>query len=189
MPMKKTALALTLVLGLIIILLTGYFLTQVISNMNEPQQTQPQSTNEQNPIFCYAKESWTSDWRKTEGYPVLASYSFGTQNFSSLPNVNLGVRISNNNNIALFNVEVEVTYRTVWNTRKTTEKVNIGFLDIQQNKQARITLVNPYLSLWDTRRPDSARNADDPETKWENVTVYVLDVTDCKITAYGFAKP
>ena len=103
--------------------------------------------------------------------------------------MNFGVRVHNNNSISLSNVEVEVTYRTVENNWNTTEKVNIGFLDTQQSKQTKITLVNPYLSLWDTRRPDSARHASDKGTTWENVTVYVLDATDCRITAYGFAKP
>ena len=185
--MSKRSLAIGLILCLVIGLPAGYFLLQPISNMNN--QTQPQSTNTHNPIFCYAIESGTSDWQKTEGHPVLSLYSFGAQNFSSLPNVNFGVRVHNNNSISLFNVEVEVTYRTVENNWNTTEKVNIGFLDTQQSKQTRITLVNPYLSLWDTRRPDSARHASDKGTTWENVTVYVLDATDCRITAYGFAKP
>jgi hypothetical protein len=45
--------------------------------------------------------------------------------------------------------------------------------------------VNPYLSLWDTKR--AVYNS--PDTHWENVTVYVLNATDLKITAYGYAKP
>jgi len=60
-----------------------------------------------------------------------------------------------------------------------------GFLDIQQGKQTQITLTNPYLSLWHTKRPNYGRWG----TRWENVTVYVLNASDYKITAYGFAKP
>jgi hypothetical protein len=48
----------------------------------------------QNPkIFCYAWESGTSDWYKSEGYPVISSYRAGAENASSLPNVNLRVLI------------------------------------------------------------------------------------------------
>ena len=178
--LSKRSVVIGLILGFIIGLPTGYLLVQVISNMGDKQQT-----NGQEPIFCSAAESGTSYWRKREGYPVLSSYYAGAENFSSLPNVNLGVRINNNHLIPLFNVKVEVEYRTIENEWNTTEKVYLGFFDIQQNKETKITLSNPYLSLWQTKRPVYY----DPDTDWENVAVYVLNATDLKIRAYGYAKP
>ena len=161
----------------------GYFLHNQLQT--QPQSDNPLETQNQNTkIFCYAIEAGTSDWQKEEGFPVLSSYSVGAENYST-SQVNFGVSISNNNSISLFNVEFEVSYRTAENEWNTTTKANIGFLDIQQSKHSEVTLTNPYLSLWQTRRPDYRSG----ETIWENVTVYVLDANDCKITAYGFAKP
>lgn len=139
----------------------------------------------QNPkIFCYARENLTSNWYKTEHCPALASYDYGSQNFSSLPHVNLGVSIFNNSSKSLFNVVIEVLYRTAENKWNMTAKTDIGFLDIQQYKQTQITLTNPYLLLWHTKRPKY-----NGITIWENVTIPVLNASDYKITAYGFAKP
>lgn len=102
----------------------------------------------QNPkIICFAEENNTSNWYKTKNSPVLSSYSYGAGNYSSLPHVNLGVQILNNNSKSLFNVAIEVSYRTTENNWETTAKKDIGFLDIQQRKQTQITLTNPYLSV------------------------------------------
>lgn len=138
-----------------------------------------------NRIFCLAEEKGTSNWQKTIGYPVLSTYNAGALNFSSLPDVNLGVRVQNNNSFSLFNVHVEVTYKTCETEWKTTESVNIGILDIQQSKEIKITLIEPLLELWDTKRADYSGD----ETTWEYVSVYVINATDLKITAYGFAEP
>jgi hypothetical protein len=140
----------------------------------------------QNPkIFCYAYENKTSDWYQTENSPVLSSYEVGAGNDSSLPNVNLGVYILNNNSETVFNVAIEVSYRTTENEWKLTTRIALGFLDIQEYRQTQITLTNPYLPLWHTKRPIYGLGT----TTWENVTVYVLNASDYKITTYGFAKP
>ena len=133
-------------------------------------------------IFCSAYENNTSNWYKTDNCPVLASYEYGTPNYST-SHINLGARVFNNNSKSLFNVMVEVSYRTTENKWNTTKK-EIGFLDIQEYKQTEITLANPYLSLWQTKRPKY-----NYETTWENVTVYFFNVSDYKIIAYGFEKP
>lgn len=134
-------------------------------------------------IFCSAYEYNTSNWYKGDKCPVLASYDYGTPNYST-SYTNLGARIFNNNSKSLFNVIVEVSYRTTEDKWNTTKK-EMGFLDIREYKQTKITLTNPYLSLWQTKRPDYSGR----ETTWENVTVYFFNASDYKIVAYGFEKP
>jgi hypothetical protein len=168
----------------------------------------------QNPkIFCYAEEYETSDWYVREDgteihhysacwqswsntdSPVLATWydlNF-PQNFSSLPNADLGVQVFNNDSKSLFNVAIDISYRTTENKWATITK-EVGFLDIQQYKQTTITLTNPYLYPWHTVggfRSMYIRADGMTDYKWtfENFTVYVLNASDSKITAaYGFAK-
>jgi hypothetical protein len=88
--------------------------------------------------------------------------------------------------MSLFNVGLEVKYRTAEGDWKTVTKTNLGSLDAQEITHTEIILTNPHLSPMDVRRPNSARYP----TVWENVTVYVLNtIDDVKITAYGFARP
>ncbi len=136
-------------------------------------------------VFCVAYEMGTSDWEIKGGFPALTSYSYGDKNWST-SQVELGVSILNNNSMSLFNVGLEVKYRTAIDDWKTVTKTNLGSLDTQETMYTEIILTNPHLSLMGARRPNSARYP----TVWENVTVYVLNViADVKITAYGFARP
>jgi hypothetical protein len=139
----------------------------------------------QNPkIFCFAGEALTSNWYKTDHCPALSEYVLGAPNFSSLPNVDLGVGVFNNNSMTLFNIVIEVSYKTTENVWNLTKKTDVGILDVQQYKQTKITITNPYLAVWHTQRPEYKR----PDIL-ENVTVPVLDSSDYRITAYGFARP
>jgi len=147
-----------------------------------PPSTPIQDQNSK--FFCTAYEFGTSDWQMNDGFPVLASYSYRTKNWSTTK-VKLGVSIQNNNSISLSNVQLDVSYRTMEYTWNTT-KANLGFFDAGEERHMEIALTNPYLSLWATRRPVYARYPE--ETMWENVTVYVLNATELKITAYGYAE-
>ena len=146
----------------------------------------------QNPkIFCQAEEQGTSSWYKSHDYETgekeiyIASSSSG-RNFTSLPNVDFGIKIINNNNNSLFDVTIEVTYRTIDDEWNTVTKTNIGFLDIQQSKNVKITLTNPYLTLWPlTKKIDHGHGI----ITWDNITIPVLNTSDCVISAYGFTQP
>jgi hypothetical protein len=136
----------------------------------------------QNPkIFCYAEE-YTSFIRRSGG---LTLDPYVVVENDSLHNVPLRMWIANNNSKSLFNVGVEVSYRTTENNWVTITKTDVSFIDTHSGKQTVVNLVNPYLSLLHTKEADYSGE----ETTWENVTVYVLDESDYKITAYGFAKP
>lgn len=142
-------------------------------------------------IFCFAVEGGTSGWYKTREFPagnspVISQYYPESQDFIPMPQTaNLGVQVTNNNSESLFNIVVEVSYRTTEDKWNTTSRIAIGFLDIQEYKVVHIALANPYLSVWQTKEAVY----DNPDTHWRNVTAYVLDASDYKITAYGYAKP
>ncbi len=167
-------------IGLVIGLLLGIFVFQ--------NPILPRAIDVQNPkIYCNAKAEnvGNSNWRMTEGFPVLSSYSYGAKNWST-SQVSVVISIDNNNSVSIFNTVIELSYPTeavgVWNT---TTKTDIGFIDVHGRKQTEITITNPNLILWNTKRPDYTKQG----TVWENVTVYVLDLTALKIVCYGYAKP
>jgi hypothetical protein len=165
--MKKTALALMLIFSIMVVAVIVF--AQLVTTQ----------------VFCVAYEIGTSDWEIKGGFPALTSYSYGDKNWST-SQVKLGVSIVNNNSMSLFNVGLEVKYRTAEGDWKTVTKTNLGSLDAQEITHTEIILTNPHLSPMDVRRPNSARYP----TVWENVTVYVLNtIDDVKITAYGFARP
>ena len=183
--MPNKYLAIGLIVGLFIGLLTGYFMSQIFSSPSQLSEiTNPK-------VICYAVESGTSGWYKAMNFtvgnsPVISLYEPESGDFEPMPQTaNLGVYVKNNNSESLFNIVVEVSYRTSEDKWNTTSRIAIGFLDIQENKQVHIALANPYLSVWQTK--EAVYN--NPDTHWRNVTAYVLDASDYKITAYGFAKP
>jgi len=136
-------------------------------------------------LSCIAYEAGTSDWQLGAGFPALTSYSYGDKNWSTSP-VELGVAIINNNPKPLFNVVLVVTYLTAGGEWRKVTKTNIGTLNTQEYIRTEIVLENPHLFIMNARRPTSARQADSKTTRWENVTVYVLNtVEDVRIEAYG----
>lgn len=147
-------------------------------------QIQSQTTQTEEQIYCTAMEHETSKWYKTTDQPALSRYVYGAANFSTLPNVELGLLVKNNNTLTLFDVYVTITYNT---TKGTPQNVTakIGSLDIQETKQIKITLTDPQLLIWETKRPNYATSP----TTWENVTIPVFDVTACNITVYGHKTP
>ena len=150
----------------------------------------------QNPkIFCYAEENDTSEWYKAGHSPVMATGYFPNDievlpaNFSSLQKVTLGVQIFNNGTKSLFNIAIDVSYRTTVNKWNTTARADLGFLDISHSKQTGITLTNPYLALWHTEVYIRHGSPTGAYYTFENDTVYFLNASDYKITAWGYAKP
>lgn len=128
----------------------------------------------QNPkIFCDSEENDSSGWYHSRHNP-----SFGSDE-----DIHLGVLVHNNISLTLFNFQVVVSYKTTSNTWNTTSK-NIGILDIEQNKQTQVSLTNPELETWTFNTTISYN-----PTTYGIVTRYVLNATNYKITAYGFAKP
>jgi len=127
-------------------------------------------------------EQGTSNWYKAEKSPVLSTYEVGAPN-KTLNEINLGVLIMNNNTKSLFNVQVEVSYKTAQGNWVTI-KENKGFIDMGEHKQTRINLPNPYLNPWDAKRPQYTSSG----TQWEYVTVYYFDSNDYKINVYGYAE-
>jgi hypothetical protein len=119
-----------------------------------------------------------------EGFPVLSSYTYGAENWS-ISQVDVIVSIKNNNSISLFNAVVELSYKNVDDVWVTATKTDLGFIDVQEGKRTEVTITNPHLLLWDTKRPKYTNEG----TIWENVTVYVLNIPELRVTAYGFAKP
>ena len=185
MPSKY--LAIGLIVGLFIGLLMGYFLAQIFSSPSQfGEITNPK-------VISYAVEGGTSGWYKTmnitsgENSPVISQYYSDSGDYEPMPQTaNLGVRVVNNNSESLFNMVVEVSYRTSEGKWNTTARIAIGFLDIQESKTVRMALANPYLSIWQTQE----HVYNDPNTKYRNVTAYVLDASNYKIiAAYGYAKP
>jgi hypothetical protein len=175
--MPKKILVIVLVIGISIGLIIGLFLPQILSATSQINEIS-------NPkIACLAIQSQNSDWYTAEGNPVFASYQAGTPNYT-VTSINFGVLITNNNTKSLFNIQVEVSYKTTqgdW----TTVKENKGFIDMNEAKQTTVNLPNPYLSLWDTKRPIYGNS----ETQWEYVTVYYLDASYYRIIAYGYSEP
>jgi len=177
-------LAIVVALSTLLVIETYMQISEIQSKLLEIQSQISEIRNQHLKTFCSAWEYYTSDWYTAINSPVLSSYDYGAPNSSLLPHANLGVTISNNNSESLFNVAVEVSYRTSEGSWNTTARTDIGFLDIQQSKQTFVLLTNPYLSLWHTKRPKYGGT-----TTWENVTVYFLNATYFQIAAYGFSKP
>jgi hypothetical protein len=178
--MSSKYLAIGLIVGLFIGLVGGYFVSQIFSSPSPVSEiTNPK-------VFCNAVESGTSSWYKTEKSPVVERYYIDFEEAGPNPQtVNLGVRVKNNNSESLFNIVVEVTYKTSEGQWNTTSRIAIGFLDIEEYKTVKIALSNPYTSVWETHE----RVYNDPTTEYRNVTAYVLDINDYRMTAYGYAKP
>ncbi len=177
--MSKKYLGIGLIVGLLIGLSFGYFTSQILSS--------PSPINElTNPkVFCYAGESGTSGHYKTEKSPVIDKYYPELENFVSIPQTaNLGVSVYNNNSNSLFNIVIEVSYKTSNGNWNTTSRIAIGFIDIQEGKQVKIALENPYLSVWQFQE----RVYNDPNVEYRNATAYVLDANDYEITAYGYSN-
>jgi hypothetical protein len=177
--MSSKYLAIGLVIGLFTGLVIGYFTSQIFSSPSPISEiTNPK-------VFCYTVESGTSGWYKTEKSPVVARYNIDFEEAGPNPQtVNLGVNVRNNNSESLFNI-VEVTYKTSEGQWNTTSRIAIGFLDIEEYKTVKIALSNPYTSVWEAHEPVYNH----PDTEYRNVTAYVLDANDYRMTAYGYAKP
>lgn len=138
------------------------------------QQQIPLVTEIQNPkIFCHSREYGSSNWYRGENNP----------SFGSGEDIQVGVSVTNNVSLTLFNLQVVVSYKTTSNTWNTTSK-NIGILDIEQNKQTQVSLTNPELETWTFNTTISYN-----PKRYGIVTRYVLNATNYKITAYGFARP
>jgi len=138
------------------------------------QQQIPVVTDIQNPkIYCNATENHSSSWYRSLNNP----------SFDSNENIHVGVLVHNNVSLTLFNFQVVVSYKTITNTWNTTSK-NIGILDIDQDKQTQVYLTDPELETWTFNTTISYN-----PTTYGIVTRYVLNATNYKITAYGFAKP
>jgi len=178
--MSSKYLVIGLIIGLFTGLVIGYFMSQIFSSPSPISEiTNPK-------VFCYTVESGTSGWYKTEKSPTVERYYTDFEDVEPMPQTaNLGVYVRNNNSESLFNIVVEVSYRTINEEWNTTSRIAIGFLDIQESKQVKMAFDNPYLSVWQTHE----RVYNDPNTEYRNVTAYVLDASDYKITAYGYAKP
>jgi len=172
--------------GLIIGLLLGIFasitfnLDEIFSPSQEPDKQNPK-------IFCNAKEDHISSYYQIDPETnAIIGLVVSEDNVTEMPNVEIQILISNNNSIPLYNVGVEVSYLTIiqaaWNT---TTKTDTGFIDAGGSKRTTITLVNPYLELWQTTRPVYLGGI----TVIENVTVCVLDLDNVRFTAYGYAEP
>jgi len=138
------------------------------------QQQIPVVTEIQNPkIYCDSREYHSSSWYRSEVNP----------SFGSNEDIHLGVLVHNNVSLTLFNFQVVVSYKTTSNTWNTTSK-NIGILDIEQDKQTQVYLTNPELETW-TFNTTIGYNP----TEYGIVTRYVLNATNYRISAYGFARP
>ena len=173
--MSRRSLATGLILGLIIGLPTGYFLQQVFSDLYNQQHE-----NELK-IFCNAGESVQTNWYKSSpNEPVVSS-----MNETEVPELDIRVTVRNNNSISLFNIGIEVTYKTIDSNFSTITKTNLGFVDALSVKDIDITITNPYVSLWETKKAVYY----DPDTHWTNGTVCVLNLDDISTIAYGYAEP
>lgn len=179
--MNKKIIAVTSI-GLVIGLSLGIFISLAFNlhNILFPSQT------EQQKIFCNADESKSSGWFRS--YPENRSRLdpvVSAMNETEVPSIEITVNIYNNNSISLFNVGMEVTYRTIENTWSTITKTNLGFVDALSEKHVEVTITNPYVSLWDTKK--AVYN--DPDTHWVNGTVCTLNLDDINTVAYGYAQP
>jgi ABC-type transport system involved in multi-copper enzyme maturation permease subunit len=171
--------------GLVIGLVLGIFISSAfnLQSVFSPSQSGMDLLNPK--IFCYAEGGPSSGWfrsysNRTESDPVVSQI-----NITEVPSLDIQVVIRNNNSISLFNAGIEVSYRTTENNWNTITKTNLGFVDAQGEKHTEITITNPYVSLWQTKRAFYSQG----ETVWENVTVCTLDYDDLKFTAWGYAEP
>jgi hypothetical protein len=123
-------------------------------------------------IFCYARENDSSKWYRTDDCPT---YAEGEE-------VSLGIVVVNNFSCTLYNIRVEVTYKTTSNAWNTTSR-NIGLIDIEGRKQVRFYLSNPKLEAWTFNTTIGYH-----PTRYGIVTRYVLNSTNYKIKAYGFPQ-
>jgi hypothetical protein len=164
--MEKKIAVLTAVL--IAVVLTSVIIMVEMQNLNPK-------------IFCDSYESETSNWYHTENSPVVSGdYYTYYEGFNVLPKpstVNLGVKVFNGNPESLFNVHVEVSYKTDLASWNTTVSQNLGFLDIRESKTITVALTNPYLTAWQVKN----------YVMTTNITVWVLEASDYKISAYGYA--
>jgi hypothetical protein len=171
-----------IVLSSIAITIGSINLIYLVNPNLSPFSQQPTITDAE--IFCQVQQVYVQGASHFYGqqygsYPMLAYgvSGHGFFNFTNLPDVNLQIYITNNNTKSLFNVAVVVSYRNLQNTWVNTTKAEVGFLDIQQNKEAHSTLMSPkvfYIQWW---------------TNVINNTIPVLNMTDLRVTAYGFSKP
>jgi hypothetical protein len=124
------------------------------------------------------------------------SWQGWTTNITYPDNATLTVDVNNNQTISLFNVGVEVSYLTTANKWNTTTQTGLGFLDVYsswrqsgaqytgQNYQKYVTiyLTNPiFYEYYFTHKNSIGQNVTANE--------YILNMTDCHISAYGYAKP
>ena len=174
--LSNRLLVIGLIIGLVIGLPLGYFLQQVLPSTYNQQQD-----NTQNPIFCISDESVRSSWFKSSpNDPVVSS-----MNETEVPSLEIVVKIDNNNSLSLFNIGIDVTYRTIEDKWTTITKTNLGFVDALSKKQIELIITDPYVSLWETKY--AVYN--DPDTHWINGTVCVFNLDDISTVAYGYAEP
>jgi hypothetical protein len=113
-------------------------------------------------------------------------------NFVPMPqSANLSLQITNNVSRTLYDIVVEVRYKTSegsWNTTRTV----IDSLGIQESRTVNVPLANPAITTENTTEL-ATYYPNDPNHNWNphsvHLTEYVLSLRDHEIDAYGFAKP
>jgi hypothetical protein len=113
-------------------------------------------------------------------------------NFVPMPqSANLSLQTTNNVSRTLYDIVVEVRYKTSegsWNTTRTV----IDSLGIQESRTVNVPLANPAITTENTTEL-ATYYPNDPNHNWNphsvHVTEYVLSLRDHEIDAYGFAEP
>ncbi len=167
-----------LIIGLLIGLPTGYYLLNTLSN----QSGNIEISNQR--IVCSA---FVFSSRTINNGPVVAYYYPDGElepNFVPMPqSANLSLRITNNVSKTLYDIVVEVKYKTSEGSWNTTSRTVIDRLGNLETKNVNITLANPAIIIENSRHVDFY----DPNYRSINETAYVLSIKDHEIVAYGFA--
>ena len=98
----------------------------------------------------------------------------------------VGVLVQNNNTETLFRVHVEVSYRMSNNEWSTLPAVNLGLIDISEQKHTVASLDDPLLSTWEIQKYD--RNYDSPGNL-RNITIPTMAKDNVHVIAYGYTTP
>jgi hypothetical protein len=103
---------------------------------------------------------------------------------------NLSVRVTNNVSKTLYDIVVEVRYKTSDGSWNTSTIVTIDHLVVGQSKEVSFTLSNPAIRTENVKQLVAYDfNTHNFDPHFVNVTRYTLSIKDHETGAYGFAKP
>jgi hypothetical protein len=98
----------------------------------------------------------------------------------------VGFLIQNNQTDTLYRVHVEVSYLMSSGEWTTFPAVNMGLIDITEQKHTTASLIDPLLSSCEVQKYD--RDYDSPGNL-RNVTIPTMAYDNLRVIAYGYKTP